>query len=80
MEILHDTLMLRTKNNRCGGIVYTDAFPNQQTCEPDPIKLVNEWTRKLLPDVKLIGYDEDIPTVWKPQKDIPAVYWRKNQR
>lgn len=25
------------------------AFPNQQTCEPDPIKLVNEWTRKLLP-------------------------------
>lgn len=27
------------------------AFPNQQTCEPDPIKLVNKWTRKLLPDV-----------------------------
>ena len=55
------------------------AFPNQQTCEPDPIKLVNEWTRKLLPDVRLIGYDEDIPTVWKPQKDIPAVYWRKSK-
>ena len=55
------------------------AFPNQQTCEPDPIKLVNEWTRKLLPDVMLIGYDEDIPTVWKPQKDIPAVYWRKSK-
>lgn len=53
------------------------AFPNQLTGEPDPIKLVNEWTRELLPDVKLIGYDTDLPAVWKPTEDSPAVYWRK---
>lgn len=52
------------------------AFPNQTTKEPDPIRLVNEWTRSLLPDVKLIGFDKDLPTVWKPTEKSPAVYWR----
>lgn len=53
------------------------AFPNQLTGNPDPIRLVNEWTRELLPDVKLIGYDTDLPAVWKPSEDSQAVYWRK---
>lgn len=53
------------------------AFPSQLSEEPDPIKLVNEWTRELLPEVRLIGYDTDLPAVWKPTKHSPAVYWRK---
>lgn len=54
------------------------AFPSQITQEPDPIRLVNEWTRTLIPDCKLIGYDKDVPEVWKPTDDIPAVYWRNS--
>lgn len=53
------------------------AFPNQLTTEPDPIRLVNEWTRELLPTVKLIGYDTDLEPVWKPSENSPAVYWRR---
>lgn len=53
------------------------AFPVQTTCEPDPIKIINEWTRDLIPNVKLIGFDKYLPVVWKPTEDSPAVYWRK---
>lgn len=52
------------------------AFPCQLTSEPDPIRVINDWTRGLIPTVKLIGYDKDLPEVWKPTDDCPAVYWR----
>lgn len=52
------------------------AFPCQLTVEPDPIRVINEWTRSLIPAVKLIGYDKDLPAVWKPTAETPAVYWR----
>ena len=55
------------------------AFPNQLTSEPDPIRLMNKWVRSIMPNVKLIGYDTDLPSVWKVTEDMPAIYWRTAQ-
>lgn len=56
-------------------------FPNQLTTDPDPIKLLNNWTILDVPNligatnVFVIGKDE-LPAAWKPTNEIPAVYWR----
>lgn len=56
------------------------AYPNQTTAEPDPIRLVNKWTKKEL--AKLLGKDlyvighSGLPAVWKPTAEKPALYWR----
>lgn len=56
-------------------------FPNQQTTDPDPIALINQWTSKDLPailgipEVRVIGCDV-LPEAWKPTDETPAVYWR----
>lgn len=56
------------------------AYPNQTTAEPDPIRLVNKWTKEEL--AKLLGKDlyvighSGLPAVWKPTAEKPALYWR----
>lgn len=60
------------------------AFPNQETTDPDPIALINNWSHNELPaiigteEVLVIGKDV-LPPAWKPTKDSPAVYWRLSQ-
>ena len=51
------------------------AYPNQTTGDPDPIALLNSWTKENLPDAFVIGTDE-LPKVWKPTNESPAIYWR----
>lgn len=56
-------------------------FPNQQTMDPDPIVLINDWTASDLaillkvPEVRVIGRTT-LPEAWKPTNDCPALYWR----
>lgn len=56
-------------------------FPNQQTTDPDPIALINDWSVSDLPiilgieDVRVIGRD-NLPEAWKPTNECPAIYWR----
>lgn len=56
-------------------------FPNQQTTDPDPIALINDWSVSDLPtilgvkDIRVIGRDK-LPAAWKPTNELPAIYWR----
>lgn len=56
-------------------------FPNQQTTDPDPVALINDWTANDLanllniPAVRVIGRDS-LPAAWKPTNELPAIYWR----
>lgn len=51
------------------------ACPKQETTNPDPIKALNDWTKEILPDAKVICRDE-IDGWFTPTKETPAVYWR----
>lgn len=51
------------------------ACPCQYTMYPDPIKALNEWTKKLLPSAIVIGLDEFEGWI-VPTKEKPVVYWR----
>lgn len=56
------------------------AFPIQTTgIEPDPIQLMNEWTKSMFPDSVVIGYDTNSMNSWKPTNESPAIYWRTIQ-
>lgn len=52
------------------------AFPHQETIEPDPIKLINEFSKDFIPEAYVIGMD-DTPEVFKPDNENPAIYWRQ---
>lgn len=56
------------------------AFPKQTTIEPDPIRLINKWTKEELTkiidkEITVIGHDT-MRDAWKPIEDEPAIYWR----
>ena len=56
------------------------AFPKQTTIEPDPIRLINKWTKEELTkiidrDIIVIGCDA-LNEAWKPTAETPAIYWR----
>ncbi len=51
------------------------ACPSQYTMYPDPIKAMNDWTKKVLPDAVVIGHDEISGWV-TPTREKPVVYWR----
>lgn len=51
------------------------ACPCQYTMYPDPIKALNEWTKKLLPSAVVIGHDEFEGWI-VPTKEKPVIYWR----
>ena len=50
-------------------------FPEQLTTDPDPIQGLNEWTRKNFSGMTIIAHD-DMPPIWKPSDENPAIYWR----
>ncbi len=51
------------------------AFPDQTTLYPDPIKAMNDWSKKVIPNAVVIGRDSF--TGWLvPTKQHPAIYWR----
>ena len=52
------------------------AFPHQATVEPDPILLINKFTKEFMPDSYVIGMD-DTPEIFKPDNENPEIYWRQ---
>lgn len=51
------------------------ACPSQATLYPDPIKGMNEWTKKVIPTATVIGLDTF--TGWlMPTRETPVIYWR----
>lgn len=67
----------RTEPKVIGVIISFDilAFPFQLVCSPDPIQGLNNFIKKCLPNSMIIGYDE-IPRLWKPIDNKPAIYCR----
>lgn len=51
------------------------AFPEQITTSPDPIQGLNAWTKRHFQKMTAIAYD-DMPPIWKPTDENPAIYWR----
>lgn len=51
------------------------AFPVQITTDPDPIQGLNAWTKRHFPKMMAIAYD-DMPPIWEPTDENPAIYWR----
>lgn len=59
------------------------AYPQQTSVEPDPIAVINKWTKEELAlflevPIHIIGH-EDLPPVFKPTDDNPAIYWRNTR-
>ncbi len=50
-------------------------FPVQISTTPDPIQGLNAWIKAYFPPMVAIAYDE-MPPVWKPSVETPAIYWR----
>ncbi len=50
-------------------------FPSQKTTDPDPIQGANAFIKEHYPDMIIIGEDE-IPPIWKPSDENPAMFWR----
>lgn len=51
------------------------TFPSQITTDPDPIEGLVAFTKRNFPNLSVISVDE-IPRVWKPTDENPAIYWR----
>jgi hypothetical protein len=51
-------------------------FPEQISgMNPDPVRGLNLWTKENFPDIAVIAHDE-MPEIWMPTDENPAVYWR----
>ncbi len=50
-------------------------FPEQITVSPDPVQGLNQWTKLNFANMTAIAFDE-MPPIWKPTPENPAVYWR----
>ncbi len=76
-----DTFEAKTENEQTartiGVTVVFDvmACPCQYTMFPDPIKAMNQWTKKLLPNAIVLGEDDIIGWIL-PSRDEPVIYWR----
>lgn len=51
------------------------AFPIQTGAEPDPVLAMMNWIKSLQPAASIIGLAE-IPDIWKPTSQNPAIYVR----
>jgi hypothetical protein len=51
------------------------SFPEQISTDPDPIQGLNIFTRELFPDMMIINHD-NLPSVFRPSDQHPAIYWR----
>lgn len=50
-------------------------FHSQVATDPDPIQGANGWIKTHFPEVLVIGWD-DMPPIWQPSDEYPAIYWR----
>lgn len=50
-------------------------FPEQISVTPDPVQGLNTWTKRHFPQMNVIAFD-DLPPIWKPSDETPAIYWR----
>lgn len=50
-------------------------FISLPTVDPDPVVAVNAWTKKIFPEVQLLG-EESFPSVWSGSDERPIFYWR----
>jgi len=51
-------------------------FPPQITTDPDPVEGLNTWTYRYFPDVTVIAGRYQLPDIWRPTDEHPALYWR----
>lgn len=51
------------------------AFPEQISITPDPVQGLNAWAKQHFPQMNVIAFDE-LPPIWKPSDEAPALYWR----
>lgn len=51
------------------------AFPEQVTCDPDPVLAINFYAKDLEPGAKVIGHDP-LPAFYEPGSESPAFYFR----
>lgn len=51
------------------------TFPSQITIDPDPIEGLVAFIKRDFSGLSLISVDE-IPEIWKPTDENPAIYWR----
>lgn len=51
------------------------AFPTQISSDPDPVLAMNEYMKKIIPDCRIIAYD-NLPEIYAPTAEQPAFYWR----
>ncbi len=51
------------------------AFPKLSTVTTDVTGRANEWTARNFPELLVINHDQ-LPGIWKPERDKCAVYWR----
>ena len=53
------------------------AFPIQSSfTDPEPIGLLNSWTKEVYCESYVIGHDSQPERAWKPTDHSPAIYWR----
>lgn len=56
------------------------AYPKQEAMPPGPVALINAWSTdelsKLLDKNLYVVGSEEVPQVFKPDQDHPAIYWR----
>ena len=60
-----------------GMVVWFDIieFPVQSTyTDPDPILSLQDWTKRFYPNILRLG--QDLPEIYLPAEEQPAVYWR----
>lgn len=51
------------------------AFPNQVTCDPDPVLAINHFVKAWEPNTKVIGHDP-LTAFYEPESEAPAFYFR----
>lgn len=74
-----NTAYFTEANKKVAGATLTfslRAFPVQASDEPDPVALMNEWTKKEFPTAHIIGLVTEDSPAWRPTDEAPAIYWR----
>ncbi len=77
-EFIYQGGALHNTHPEVNGLTVTFEFmefPGQITTSPDPIQGLNQWTKHHFGKMMAIGFDQ-MPPIWKPTDENPAIYWR----
>lgn len=83
IEWVHSSAFVKTKDSEIDAVDVFGvelrfdliSFTAQETTDPDPVQGANAFIKEHYPDMVVIGEDE-LPPIWKPSDDNPALYWR----